>query len=230
MGPFFVDLRLTGDVFSCIVRMMNIRREITNINTYHLLWTLVLTNVILLSLAGIFYVGDFRFFAYPFSHLGAVISQSGADNFLSSSLYTASMVVSGILMFILAIKYFIRETEKNFVLGITCILGFVGFVIAGLSPDDVLPREHVFGTALSFASLWVLATYFLYGSRIRLGRKRYLFVQFTYQLLVIAYGTIFFGNLDQIAPVVQKPAVIALIMALLIGANYYCLDREKCYN
>lgn len=175
---------------------------------------LILVNVVLMALAGIFYNGHFDFLRYPLSDLGATLSQTGLPNTFSSHIYSLNMFLNGAILFLLA-NHFRKFKPDNGLLPLLCFLGGSGAVIAGASPDNIQPVFHDLGSALLVAALWLLATTNIYAIRKRLGKTSYLFLQIAVlQIPIIAYALTFFMRLP-LNDILQKPALLGLAAILL---------------
>lgn len=190
-------------------------RKIDQLSIFHYFLALIAINVFLISLAIIFYNGHFLLWHYPFSYSGGFETQEDLPNTLSSHLYSASMFLSGIIMFALAYRSYRNSTQRNL---FRILLAFVcgsGFLISAFNPDDVKHGFHVLGSALVVSTLWILATNYLFEIRDRLGSEKYFVLQALLQVPIFVYAGFFFADSDLAGAILQKIALFGLCFTLL---------------
>jgi len=177
---------------------------------------LIFLNFIGISLAVIFYNDKFLLLSYPFSYAGdAYTYQTLSINTLSSYIYSIDMFLSGFLMLYFSYRRFQYKNDKNSFWFLIPFLCGAGFLIAGLSPDDIRHTFHVIGSALLVATLWLMATSYLLSIRKFVSEQQYYFWQVVLQLPVFAYAITYFAGLDFISSVLQKIAIAGLFSSLL---------------
>lgn len=198
---------------------LKIRNKILNLSIFEIFLTLLIINIILIGLAIIFYGDKYLFWEYPFSYAGTAKTVLGANNIISSYFYSASMVLSGLIMFILSYRFYQNKGErKDFILA---VVGFVcggGFLIAGFNPDDTRHNFHVLGSALFVSSLWIFATNFTFEVRKRWGSFKHFLVQAVLQIPIFTYAGLFFADSEPAASITQKFALLGVIIAMLYSA------------
>ncbi len=188
---------------------------------------LFIVNIILMTIAGFFYNGTFHFWTYPFSYLGTAYTQEGHLNTVASHIYSADMIASALILFLLANHLHKKNIKKNSLKPILCFVAGSGAIIAAFAPDDTMSTFHVIGSALLVSSLWALATDFLYDIRHNIGKSKYYTLQFAIlQFPIFLYAAAFFLSLDPIDDILQKPAFLGLTVALLYS-TYYLNTNEK---
>lgn len=188
----------------------------------------LVVNVFLMTLARIFYSGRFDFWTYPFSYLGTSYSVEGLPNTVASFIYSIDMAVSALILFLLAIRIRIKNRGSSSLKPILCFIAGGGAMIAAFAPDDTMSTFHVIGSALLVSSLWALATDFVYDIRINIGKARYYLLQFVVlQIPIFAYAVAFLLIIDPIDDILQKPAFLGLVIALLYSTNIIT-ENEMC--
>lgn len=181
---------------------------------------LFIINVILIGLAIYFYRSHFLFWIYPYSYAGMERTfETNLPNTTSMYLYAAAMLLSGLIMLVLANSYRHIKNHKNGYLSLLFLVAGIGFIIAGLSPDDTRHLYHVIGSALFVAMFWIIATTCLYKIRNHLGYRQYLLLQLILQVPVLAYAATYFLNFD-IQSTIQKFAFFTLPFVLLYATRF----------
>lgn len=187
---------------------------------------LLSVDAVFLALATWLYKGKFLFWAYPFSYLGTAYSVDGARNAPSVYIYSAGMLISGLIMFALALRNYYRHLGDNGLMKtLLCLFGGLGFVIAGFSPDDTVHRLHVLGSAMSVSALWIMATADLSAIRKGLSRLRYALGQLALQVPIFAYAFATFGEIVPLDAILQK--IVLLIIAVVIIDTTTMMERRE---
>ena len=186
--------------------------KIKNMPIYNLFLFFIIINFILIFLGIYFYNESYLFWQYPFSYIGAEKTVNGLENNISSFIYSLDMILSSFLMFIVSYYY---KINKNKFFMIICFLSGFGFIIAGFSPDDRLHNFHMFGSALTVAFLWFLATNYLLIIKKKLNIYIYYFLQILLQVPIICYAIVVFLNLNPIDGFLQKISFLTLFFILI---------------
>lgn len=170
-------------------------------------------NFVFIALSVIFYSEKFNFWTYPFSYAGMRYSfEFQNPNPLSSVLYALAMILSAVVMFFYA--YRINKLNPERLAYVLPLIGAIGFIIAGFSPDDTAHTFHVLGSAMFVASLWLMTTIYLFINQNKLSLKRYYFLQLIFQIPIFAYAITYFLNLGLVPNVLQKFALAGLFLVL----------------
>lgn len=190
-----------------------------NQSFFKLFLALIVINVILLTLAIKLYNGDFNGVINPFSAAGDYWTLAGEKNTLSMYLYSLDMVINGIVLLVFAYKFYKQNGDSA---GITkpllCVLAGCGFIISGLAPDDIRHSFHVLGSSMAIASLWAIATNYIYQSRKRLSPAAYYLLQAVLQVPILAYAATYFSGIDPLSYIIQKYALAGLCIGLLYSS------------
>jgi hypothetical protein len=200
---------------------MNNQRHTVNKHQsfFKLFLTLIAINVVLLTLAIISYNGAFDGAINPFSAAGDYRTLAGLPNTLSMYLYSLDMAINGLILLIFSYKFYKKNGDSaGIVKPLLCFLAGCGFLIASASPDDIRHSTHVLGSAIAIASLWIIATNYIYEIRKKVKPTTYYLMQGILQIPIFTYaGTYFFG-VDPLSYVVQKYALAGLCIALLYSS------------
>ncbi|MFA6295988.1 MAG: hypothetical protein WC663_01405 [Patescibacteria group bacterium] len=199
----------------------NTKTKIKELSSYNFFATLIVVNVVFIFLGLIFYNGNFNFWSYPFSYLSDVKTVDGIQNNISSIIYSFEMFTSGMIMISLFYKFYKNNYRKKdlFILIFTFLCSS-GFLIACFSPDDSRQYLHIFGSALVVASLWLIATKYLFNLKKDLKQFKYYFWQTILQFSVFSYGLTYLFRIEPLATILQKFAFLGLGLALLY-ATYF---------
>lgn len=165
-----------------------------------------LLNAVLIGMASLLYNGPFNIFIDPLSAIGMAATIDGAPNHTATLVYSAAMLLSGMIMAVLVVRMR-RLPHERLERWLFVICG-LGFFIAGLSPDDTRHSTHVLGSALVIAILWIVAT-----TAVQAARRPVL--QVVLQGFILAYALTYFFNLDPANAIIQKCALIVLACALI---------------
>lgn len=180
---------------------------------------LIVVNIVLLTLAGLFYSGYFSFVIDPISYLGGAASTTGVDNSTSMYIYGLDMALSGLIMILLAMTSRVSDTEGiERYKALAYLLCGIGFLIASVSPDDTLHRYHVLGSSIAVAMLWILATTGISLKSNALTTRHYLLLQAVLQIPVLTYAGLFFARIEPLASTIQKPALLGIMVILIYNA------------
>ena len=173
--------------------------------------------VVGLGMAIMLYADPFPFWGYPFSYLGRTVSESGGANQPALIAYTATMVTSGVVMLGCRGSYRMAAgvpyQRVGALLALTAAIGF----FASVAPSDLLPSVHNLGSGMVFGALWLLGGLLLLRAGQLQGRAVMLAGHLLLQGTVLPYAAWYF--VAPPAASVQKAAVTALILVLLVGSH-----------
>jgi hypothetical protein len=194
--------------------------KLINLSEFDYFLLLVIVNLVLIPAAIVYYNGTFLFWQYPFSSAGDAFSQSGLLNTTGSRIYSLNMILSGSIMLFLSRRFDQGKNEhKNNNRAILSFICGLGFLIASFSPDDTRHQFHVLGSALAIASLWLMATGYLFEIAKNLQPRVYILFQSLLQIPIIAYAGAYFLKIDPTSYVLQKFALVGLFTSLLFSSN-----------
>lgn len=181
--------------------------------------TLIIINVVLLTLAIKLYNGTFDGVVNPFSGAGDYRTLAGLPNTLSMYLYSLDMAINGLILLVFAYKFYKKNGDSaGIIKPLLCFLAGCGFLIASASPDDIRHSTHVLGSAITIASLWIIATNYIYEIRKKIKPVTYFVIQGILQIPIFTYaGTYFFG-VDPLSYIIQKVALAGLCLGLLFSS------------
>ena len=177
-----------------------------------------LTLVIVLGLgtAILWYADPFPFWEYPFSYLGRTVSESGAANLPALIAYTATMLSAGVVMLGCRRSYRtatgVPYRRAGALLSLAAAVGF----FASVAPSDLLPSVHNLASGMVFGALWLLGALLLTRAGELHGRGVMVAGHLLLQGTLVPYAAWYF--LAPPAPSVQKAAVAALILVLLVSS------------
>lgn len=177
---------------------------------------LSLVIVVGLGAAILLYAEPFPFWRYPFSYLGRTVSESGAANLPALIAYTATMLTGGVVM--LGCRQSYRAgaggpyQRAGALLALAAAIGF----FASVAPSDLLPSMHNLASGMVFGALWLLGGVLLARAGQLHGRAVTVAGHLLLQGTVLPYAAWYF--LAPPAPRVQKAAVAALILVLLVSS------------
>lgn len=202
-------------------------QKIINLPPFYFYLALTVVNVILIGAAVRYYAGDFLIIQYPFSVSGEVFGPDGL-NHLSSRLYAIDQWISGGIMMILAIKYFLREQKghSNF-LSLLSFTAGSGFLIAGFNPNDTSHRFHVAGSSFLVASLWIITSSYVFSLSSKLPRWKYALLHIIVQGTIFAYAITYFLDLNPTSSILQKFALLGMGITLLYSTRVLMLEESK---
>ena len=172
--------------------------------------------VVGLGLAIMHYADPFPFWRYPFSYLGRTVSEAGAANLTGQIAYTATMLTGGVVM--LGCRRGYRTAtgapyaRAGALLSLAAAVGF----FASVAPSDLLPSVHNLGSGMVFGALWMLGGLLLARAGELHGRAVTVAGHLLLQGAVLPYAAWYV--LAPPAPGVQKAAVAALILVLLVAS------------
>ncbi|MEI7792500.1 MAG: hypothetical protein WCI57_03400 [Candidatus Berkelbacteria bacterium] len=183
---------------------------------FKLFLSLILINIVLLTVVMKLYNGDFDGVVNPFSAAGDYRTLAGLPNTLSMYLYSLDMAVNGLILLVFAYKFYKKNGDSaGIVKPLLCVLAGCGFLIAGASPDDIRHPFHVLGSSMAIASLWIIATNYIYEIRKKIKPAAYFLMQGILQIPILAYAATYFLGVDPLSYILQKYALAGLCIALL---------------
>jgi hypothetical protein len=169
----------------------------------------ICSNVVLILLAIFFYNGSFSFWQYPFSELGTLTSMAHLDNTVASRIFSLDMIVNFIIFLSLS-RLFGSKINKTI-----CMVGGLGFLVGGFSPDDIMHSSHVLGMSLGVASLWLIDNSLIIEKKPQLSSKNFLSLLFLANIPIFVYAGTFFANVDPLAYIFQKITLFSIVFVLL---------------
>ena len=192
---------------------------------FSLFLTVIIINIILMTAAIIFYKGDFQGMSYPFSYAGDYYTTSGLRNAVSMYIYSSDMAISGLMLLVFSYKFYRQNGTSAIVKPLLCVTAGAGFLLASLSPDDIRHSTHVLGSAIAIASLWIIATNYIYEIRPKIQPINYFLLQVLLQIPILTYATTYFLGIDPASYIIQKFALASLCVVLLLSS--YIQDKYK---
>ena len=207
--------------------MKKISKRIVNFPVSNFFVVLFVINIIFIYLGIYFYKGTFLFWQYPFSDIGATKAIGGIENYKASLIYTIDMILSGLIMLGLTYHYYKKIHKRNLLITVLCFLCGGGFIIAGLSPDDIRPNIHVLGSALAITALWILATNYLFEIKKQLKPKVYYLLQSVLQIPIFAYAFAYFSGTKPADGILQKFTLAGMSFVLIYATSYYQKFNDK---
>ena len=184
--------------------------------TYVHIRRLTVVIVVGLGLAIAHYADPFPFWQYPFSYLGRTVSEAGAANLTGQIAYTATMLTGGVVMLGCRRSYRtatgVPDARAGALLSLAAAVGF----FASVAPSDLLPSVHNLGSGMVFGALWMLGGLLLARAGELHGRAVTVAGHLLLQGTVLPYAAWYL--LAPPAPGVQKAAVAALILVLLVAS------------
>ena len=184
--------------------------------TYIHIRRLTVVIVVGLGLAIVHYADPFPFWRYPFSYLGRTVSEAGAANLTGQIAYTATMLTGGVVMLGCRRSYRaatgVPHARAGALLSLAAAVGF----FASVAPSDLLPSVHNLGSGMVFGALWMLGGLLLARAGDLHGRAVTVAGHLLLQGTVLPYAAWYL--LAPPAPGVQKAAVAALILVLLVAS------------
>ncbi len=188
-----------------------------NLTPFHYFLGLFAINLVVMTIAGIFYNGSFHFWTDPLSDLGDAFNAKELPNPISSFLYSADMALSAFVMFLIANR-FRSDYKMNIFKPALGVIGGLGAIIAAFSPDDIRHSYHAFGSGMLVASLWALALIYLFDIRKNVGRMKFAILQILLQIPILAYAGTYFLSIEPLSYILQKFAFAALVFVLIFSA------------
>ena len=178
---------------------------------------LTLVIVVGLGMAIMLYADPFPFWEYPFSYLVRTVSENGAANQPALIAYTAAMLTGGVVMLGCRRSYRtatgLPYQRAGALLSLAAAVGFFGSV----APSDLLAPVHNLASGMVFGALWLLGVLLLARAGQLHGRAVTVAGHLLLQGTVLPYAAWYF--LASPAPSVQKAAVAALILVLLVSSH-----------
>jgi len=159
----------------------------------------------------LFYGSNFQLLYYPFSYSGATLTKDNLPNLISYYLFTAGMVLSGIVMLFLNVFY-INHKPKKILKIIFTASGAIGFIITAFSPINIYHKMHVLGSWLAVFSLWMIAMVYLVEVRNKTKITYFIFLHFILQIPMIIYAITFFLLINPLSFLMQKISMFTLFL------------------
>lgn len=194
-------------------------------------WFTALIIVILTGFGlGMLVFGEaFLFWEYPFSDLGATVTENGFPNRPSMIIFITTMIMGSIIFFVLAFFFaFDKSIVGRGIRAVFCITGAVGMLIATF-PHDLYNLQHSLGSGFFVGSLWALCLIFLidlarYRSKIDAAR-----LHLVLHTTVVSYAFLFLIDSPS-KQVFQKFALVGLCVVPFITLNKLAkLNENESY-
>lgn len=187
-------------------------------------WFLLASNIIFLTLAGVFYNGHYRFWQDPISTLGVTVTEAGQIN-------TAGAVCFGLNMLFCTLGFLalsrLLYQRGHHTWSMAPAIAAIGFMVAAFSPDNLRHQTHVLGMSLGIFMLWLMLTVGFWLQRHKISYERYWIGLLAFQFPIIAYAIIYYTRIDNSAAPWQKLAMVGLSYSLMSLANIFDTPTAK---
>ncbi len=186
--------------------------------TSSLFTALVVTNTATLILGMLVYGEPFRFWEFAYSYLGGTLTTNGRPNGPARLVFGLGMVGCGFIMFAISANFRLdtRASHPRLKARLCFFAGLGYFII--IYPYNVHNTIHSVGSALVFGCLWGVASLLLIEGRTIRSRRRFVACQLSLQGSILAYAVTWVLG-AQMAQVIQKAAVFALIIVLRVASS-----------
>ena len=201
-------------------------KKIINFPPFYFFLLLAITNFVLIGAAVQYYAGNFPVIQYPFSVSGEVYGPDGL-NILSSRLYALDQWISGGIMMILAVRFYLgsEKNHSNF-LSLLSFLTATGFILAGFSPNDTSHGFHVVGSSFIVASLWIITSSYIFSLAPKIAKWKYFALHIILQGTIFSYATTYFIDLEPLSSILQKFALLGMGITLLYSTRVSMLQES----